>query len=154
MNVSGANKFWGEFEVGADERGRFLAPQEFRAGLGEEFVITRGPDRVALLVPNPVWQTIETRLYSDPITSPSRILQRLFASRYQISADSRGRITIPRNLQNWMQQSDDREMTLLGQGSCIEVWDRKRWLEYQENFTSANIIDAAKALDLQEVFKL
>lgn len=144
-------KMFGEFELSADDRGRFIVPIEFRHALGKKFTITRGPDRVALLIPETVWNPIQEELYGKDFNIASHLLHRLFANRSEISTDNRHRTTIPKSLQDWMKLGDGKEIVLLGMGSVVEIWAGPIWKEYQTNFNFANIFEAAEAVGLAPI---
>ncbi len=148
------NGFWGESEHGIDDKGRLLVPLQYRENLGNEFVVTRGPDRVILVFRLDAWEQIEGALYRDEMGSKSRILQRLFSSRFEVSMDGRGRFSIPKVLREWAQIEPGGCVILLGQGRTIEIWSQKIWKQYQDNFTSANTLEAAAEMGLGELFRL
>lgn len=154
MGASSDRSFWGESEHSLDDKGRLILPKEYRALLGDECVIVRGPDHVLLLFGAAVWSQLEPRLYGDVLGSPSRILQRLFSSRQAVSVDARARISIPKVLRDWADIDVNDSVILLGQGQSIEIWSRRNWVEYQKTFTSANTLEAATQLGLGDLFRL
>jgi MraZ protein len=154
MGTSGDRSFWGESEHSVDDKGRLILPKEYRAMLGDECVLARGPDHVVLIFGSAVWSQLETRLYGDVLGSPSRIMQRLFSSRQAVRIDARARISIPKVLRDWAGIEVNDRIVLLGQGQSIEVWSHKNWAEYQKTFTAANTLEAASQMGLGDLFKL
>ena len=121
MGASSDRSFWGESEHSIDDKGRLILPKEYRAMLGEECVLTRGPDHVVLVFAGAVWSQLEARLYGDLLGSPSRILQRLFSCRQAVRMDARARVSIPKVLRDWANIELNDRVILLGQGQSIEV---------------------------------
>ena len=154
MGASGDRSFWGESEHSLDDKGRLILPKEYRALMGEECVLARGPDHVVLIFGAAVWSQLETRLYGDVLGSPSRIMQRLFSSRQAVKIDVRGRISIPKVLRDWADIELSGSVVLLGQGQSIEVWSKRNWDDYQTTFTAANTLEAAAQMGLGDLFKL
>lgn len=154
MGASSDRSFWGESEHSVDDKGRLILPKEYRAMLGDECVLTRGPDKVVLIFGSAVWSQLEARLYGDLLASPSRILQRLFSCRQAVRMDARARISIPKVLRDWAGIELNDKVVLLGQGQSIEVWGRQNWVEYQKTFTSANTLEVAAQMGLGDLFRL
>ena len=154
MSELWAKKLFGEYEINLDDKGRFTVPPEFREGLGDSFVLTRGPDQVALMIPMAVWAPIEQDLYGPTVKISSRLLQRLFAFRQEVHPDTRSRLMLPKTLQDWMRVEGDQQAVLLGMGSIVEIWTRSNWIEYQRNFSYENVIEAAESLGITQAFRL
>src|SRR5690349_746787 len=57
-------RMWGRFEHSLDDKGRVIVPQKFRDKLGEEFVLTIGPDHHIRAYPMPIWDAMDEQLAS------------------------------------------------------------------------------------------
>ena len=141
-------QFWGEFEHSLDDRGRIVFPQEFRASLGEEFVISRGPDGALLIFPTMVWLEIEQKLQGAILQRETGFLQRMFGGRTFVRLDPQGRLVLPKHLREWAGFDDNNVSILVGQGPKIEVWSKTRWRAFHANFTYDRMYDAAEKVGL------
>ena len=55
----------GKYEQNIDAKGRVSIPAKFRAALGENFVVTAGEEKCALLYPVEEWNKFMERIASD-----------------------------------------------------------------------------------------
>src|SRR5438132_14185114 len=103
MASSDDYSFWGEHEQRVDEKWRVIMPQEFRAPLGEEFIIARGPDRATWVFPKTSWEDIEGSLRGGPALQRERafLRQLLVGSRTLVKLDMQGRLALPKHLRDW-----------------------------------------------------
>lgn len=146
MQVSTSYSFWGEHDHFVDDKGRVLMPQDFREGLGEEFVATRGPDKTIYVFPVPVWNEIQERLSSLLLEEGAGFLQRMFGGRTIVRIDPQSRLAIPKHLREWA--GIDRSAVLVGQGQKIEIWSKSAWDAYHTNFTSEQMYRSLKEAGL------
>lgn len=87
--------------------------------------MTRLVDRLALgIFPAVRWEEIENRLEKMSTVQPKVQTARriLLGHAVDCPIDGNGRISIPQSLRQVA--SLDREVSLLGTGNCIELWDR------------------------------
>lgn len=143
--------FWGEYEHGVDDKGRVIIPQDLRARLGDEFVVTRGPDRAIYAFPVPVWEALEPGLKASVLQRQAGFLQRMLGGRAYVRLDPQFRLAIPKHLREWAGITSVQTAILIGQGQKIEVWSKPNWDAYNERFTYENMFDAAEAVGLAEV---
>lgn len=140
---------WGEHEHFVDDKGRLLCPTEFRDSLGEEFVVTRGPENTLFIFPMPVWSTIEQNLQTHVLNKHSGLLQRMLGGRALTRLDPQGRMTIPRHLREWANLNELPHTVLVGQGSKVEIWPKSKWIEYRKTaFSFDAMYEAADAVGL------
>jgi MraZ protein len=144
--------FWGEHEHGVDDKGRLVMPQDFRGSLGDEFVVTRGPDKAILVFPKPVWDEIEQRLQVGVLQRQTGFLQRMLGGRSIVKLDPQFRLAIPKHLRDWARIDSSHGAVLIGQGPKIEIWNKDVWDAYNnDRFTYENMYDAAEAVGLAAV---
>lgn len=138
--------FRGEFQHVVDEKGRLIVPARFRDILGDPFIITKGLDNCLWVYPMPEWETLEAKLRSLQITKPdARAFVRFFsAGACECTFDKQGRILIPNNLRAYARL--DKDVTVIGVITRVEIWDRRRWEEYSTSLSPEAI--AEKIVDL------
>jgi MraZ protein len=153
MENSADLQFWGEFEHGVDDKGRVVMPQDFRGPLGDEFIVTRGPDRAIFVFPITIWEDIEQKIQSPILQRQTGFLQRMLGGRQFVKLDPQFRLAIPKHLRDWAQISQSESAVLVGQGKKIEIWSKRNWDEYNNNFTYDRMFDAAEAVGLAEVLE-
>src|SRR5690242_10140884 len=101
MPDSTNNELWGEYEQSVDDKGRIVLPQDLRAPLGDEFVITRGPDRAVWLLPRAQWETIYRQIKPGAInTRQAALLQRQHGGRAYVKTDAQFRLTVPKHFRD------------------------------------------------------
>ncbi|MGM8211844.1 division/cell wall cluster transcriptional repressor MraZ [Virgibacillus sp. W0430] len=122
--------FMGEFQHNIDTKGRMIVPAKFRAGLGEEFVVTRGLDKCLFIYPMDEWKDLEEKLKKLPLTKKdARAFTRFFFSgAMECEVDKQGRINIPQPLRNYALL--EKECVVIGVSNRVEVWSSTIWEDY------------------------
>jgi len=151
MDTATEYRFWGEFEHAVDDKGRVIIPQDFRGPLGEEFVVTRGPDKAIFVLPLPVWERFEQGLQTPVLQRESGFLQRMLGGRTLVKLDPQYRLGIPKHLRDWANITQSQAAVIIGQGSKLEIWSKTVWDEFSANFTSENMYKAAETVGLAEI---
>ena len=129
--------FMGEYSHSIDAKGRLIMPAKFREQLGDEFVVTKSPDKCLYVYTNEEWKNFEEKLATLPITNKgTRQLVRFFlAGAASCEVDKQGRILLPAVLREYAEL--DKEVVLAGTSKRIEIWDKDRYLadqkEYEDN---------------------
>ncbi len=119
--------FLGRYAHNVDSKGRLAIPARFREALGAEVVITRGIDRCLSLYPLDTWTPLAERVSSLSISDPdARNFRRMvFAEASYLDVDRQGRVLLPADLRQYAEI--DREATVVGVHSYIEIWSPGRW---------------------------
>ena len=119
--------FMGEYNHTVDAKGRLIVPSKFREQLGDEFVVTTGPDGCLFVYENTEWKALEEKLHALPLTNANaRKFSRFFlAGSTTCEVDKQGRILLPAVLRDFA--GIDKEAVLVGVGSRIEIWNREAW---------------------------
>ena len=131
--------FLGEYEVTSDTKGRFLLPAGFRKQLPEEwgnqFVISRGIEPCLTLYPRKTWEPIFSEISQLNDFDPKvRQFQRMFLNgATTIELDTAGRILLPPNLKAYA--SLDKDAIMVAAVKKIEIWDKRKYQEFFENFS-------------------
>ncbi|PZS12138.1 MAG: hypothetical protein DLM64_05590 [Solirubrobacterales bacterium] len=133
--------FRGTFEHALDAKHRLTVPAKFRAALSGGVVLAAShevssgsPRSVSIWTPDG-YEAFTTQTLSglNPSSPRARELGRFFFnSSFDSELDSANRVMIPPPL---MRYADlDKEVIVTGSGKCIEVWDRKRYDGYRDDF--------------------
>ena len=129
--------FMGEYSHSIDAKGRLIMPAKFREQLGDEFVVTKSPDKCLYVYTNEEWKNFEEQLATLPITNKgTRQFVRFFlAGAASCEVDKQGRILLPAVLREYAEL--DKEVVLAGTSKRIEIWNKDRYLadqkEYEDN---------------------
>ena len=151
MLISTENELWGEFEQSVDDKGRIVLPVDLRAPLGEEFVITRGPDRAAWLLPRPQWELIYKQIRPGaPDSRQAAILQRQHGGRAYVRTDAQFRLTVPKHFRDYAGINEDHKAVFIGIGVKVELWSKENWDIYSRSlFNSEVVFTASEELENQ-----
>jgi MraZ protein len=113
-----------------DEKGRIILPAKFRDGLSDGLVLTKGQDRCLV-----VWPRDEFDAYAEQLRANAQASARVramtrvfFSSAFDEAVDKQGRLTIPPVLRDYA--GLDRELTVVGADTRIEIWSTAVWDEY------------------------
>ena len=122
--------FLGTHTPRLDEKGRLFLPAKYRDKLAHGLVITRGQERCLYVFPMDEFVKITQRFQEAPTSSKAaRDYMRVFLSGASDEIpDKQGRVTVPAALRQYA--GLDRECTVIGTGSRVEVWDTAAWEEY------------------------
>ena len=130
-------RFSGEYSNTLDLKNRVNIPAKFRKALDpindRTFVITRGFDSCLTLYPISEWNIVEQQLASlSSIRNRNREFVRSIV-RYAsyVQYDKQGRIIIPDNLKVYA--SIDREVSIIGMISKIELWSPEKIKKYDND---------------------
>lgn len=123
--------FRGVAQLNLDSKGRLAIPARFRDALAARcsghLVVTGDADRCLLIYPLPDWEPIEQKLMTlSSFNAQIRELQRrLVGYAEDVVMDATGRILVPPALRAYAQL--DKAVTLIGQGSKFELWNKENW---------------------------
>ncbi|WP_040158695.1 division/cell wall cluster transcriptional repressor MraZ [Mobilicoccus massiliensis] len=129
--------FLGTHTPRLDDKGRLILPAKFRERLAGGLVVTRGQERCLYVFPMDEFVRVADDLRAAPVTSKAvRDYLRVFLSGASDEIpDKQGRVTIPPALRQYA--GLDRECTVIGAGSRVEVWDTAAWNAYLESTEQA-----------------
>jgi MraZ protein len=121
--------FLGEHQHSLDAKGRVILPARFRDQLASGAFVSKGLDGCLF-----IYTPDEFRRVAEQAREAARRSERerqaarsLFAGAAEVVPDKQGRIPIPANLREYA--GLEREVTLAGVFSRIEIWDTQRWRE-------------------------
>lgn len=124
--------FLGEYQHTLDSKGRLILPSAFREALGEGLVMTVGVDRCLTVHPQRDWEHVLEGLRNLRTTDrKERAFARVMtSSAHAEELDKQGRITIPARLREYA--SLDRDVTVVGADSRVELWNTPSWEVYRD----------------------
>src|SRR6478735_6999386 len=122
--------FLGTHTPRLDEKGPLFLPAKYRERMAGGLAVTRGQERSLFIYP------------MDEFGKVARDYMRVFLSGASDELpDKQGRFTIPANLRQYA--GLDREVTVIGAGARLEVWDSAVWNAYLEQ-TEQSFADTAQ----------
>jgi len=134
-------QFMGEYNHSIDAKGRIIVPSKFRELLGERFVVTKGLDGCLWVFPSEEWESFSEKLRSLPVANKDarKFVRHFMAGAMDAELDKQGRILLPQNLRDFAELEKD--ITMVGTGARIEIWDKKAW---EKGSTYDNMDDIAE----------
>lgn len=123
--------FIGQYLHTLEAKGRLAIPKQFRSSLGRRAVITKGLDGCLFLFSAEAWHDFSQKIAKMSLTKKdSRSFSRFLTfSAAEASLDSQGRILIPDHLRQFAGLK--KHVMVAGASSRVEVWDKKRFDQYQ-----------------------
>jgi MraZ protein len=124
--------FRGRFEFSIDSKGRISIPSKFREILSEKYenrLVITNFDRGLLAFPYNEWLLLEEKTGTLNLLKreTSAFYRFFYSSATDCSIDKQGRLLIPPSLREYANLQKD--VVLLGEGKCIEIFSKERWLE-------------------------
>jgi len=122
----------GEYKYIIDSKKRLALPVKFRKELGKQVIVTEGFDGCLSVYSQKEWEVtlnnIREKMPSG--SAESRKFNRVFLGKAaEIALDKLGRILIPDYLKKYA--GLEKNVTVCGLGNKLEIWDSKRWSQYQ-----------------------
>ena len=124
--------FLGQFEYTLDAKNRLTIPPKFRGALSDGVVLAKEIDPCISVWPMAGWLAHTERILADrdELDEDTRDYRRLIhAGAYEGQLDAAGRIMLPQPLIERV--SLEREVSLIGHLTVIEVWSREHWAKRQ-----------------------
>ncbi|MBE6098542.1 MAG: division/cell wall cluster transcriptional repressor MraZ [Anaerovibrio sp.] len=138
----------GEYMHSIDAKGRVILPADFRAELGDTFIVTKGLDGCLFIYAQSEWDQLSEKLRQLPLakTEARAFVRFFFAGARQVELDKQGRFLVPATLRQ--HASLQKDVVLIGVSSRIEVWSKEEWLKYNEDINPAVSAIAETLADL------
>jgi MraZ protein len=130
--------FLGEYQPNLTDGSRLALPKKLREQIiGDEVVLSRGFEKCIFVYDKQDWIIESQKQVDNPITdSKTRDLRRyMFAGASDSKLDTQGRIIVPSNLLTYA--GIDKDITVIGAGDHIEIWNTNNWTEYFENVSNS-----------------
>ena len=121
--------FVSEYNHSLDTKGRLIIPSKFRESLGDTFMVTKGLDGCLSIYDMEGWKLLEEKLKVLPLTNANarKFTRFMLGGAIECEVDKQGRILLPANLREFAHLTKD--VTLVGVGNRIEIWDKEAWAE-------------------------
>ena len=122
--------FLGTHTPRLDDKGRLFLPAKFREELSEGLVLTRGQERCLYVFSAREFERVHEQMRAAPLSSrQARDYIRVFLSGASDEVpDKQGRVTVPAPLRQYA--GLDRDVTVIGAGTRVEIWDSESWNTY------------------------
>ena len=132
-----------------DAKGRFAMPTRHREQLaalcGGQLTLTRDSSGCLLVFPRPAWETFRDKVMTLPMSAAG--WKRLFlGNAMDVEIDAAGRVLVSPELRE--AAGIGKEVTLLGQGSRLELWDRALLKAHEEKILASEMPAALLDSDL------
>ena len=116
--------FHGTFDHSLDAKHRLTVPSKLRAAFSEGAFVVEGADRCLSLYPSTT--------YSALVDAALAGLNPLSA--HAVELDSAGRVMLGAKLAE--HAGIDRDVTVIGAGDCLELWDPSTWEAYDRDLSA------------------
>jgi MraZ protein len=126
-----------------DGKGRFGLPARHRDALlatpEAPLTLTKHPVGALMLFPAPAWERFSERVAELPFAASA--WKRVFlGNACEVEADASGRVLVPPELRQFAGLV--RDITLLGMGSHLELWDTARYATHEAQVLQSPMPDA------------
>ena len=134
-----------EFFVGhklhkIDNKGRISIPANMRAGLGQEFIASRGFGKCIALFPLEEWNAFLKRIHDDVNQSDRKQLEFFFlANAEKLSLDGQGRLLLNETLRKQASLLDEDKAEVFGNNRRIEIWNCELFAQQLSSIDEAAI---------------
>ncbi len=113
--------FGGEFRHGIDQKNRLFIPSKLREDLGATFVVAKDIREKCLKVYSQKgWEEYLAPIREQNRRLKEKVMRYLNATMVQVSPDSQGRITLPKELTDYAEI--DRTAVVVGCCDYAEIW--------------------------------
>lgn len=130
------SSFKGSYLYSVDNKGRINIPSKLRKYLSPEandnFVVTRGYEQCLFVYPQDEWMRLEESIRQLSSTNPKHrfFTRTLCQHAAEVQLDGQARITVPKELLQFSGIESD--VMIIGVLERIELWNPKRYEEYQQ----------------------
>lgn len=138
--------FIGTYQHNIDAKGRIIMPAKFREELGESFYVTKGINNCLFVLSQEQWEAFIEKINSQPMSKASGLARFFCAGADEAVPNAQGRILIPEHLRQYA--SLDKEVTVIGSGNKVEIWNTQNWNRFIGEQNQDNILEAMELLGI------
>jgi len=133
---------YGTYEHTIDAKGRLFIPARLREKLGDIFYVTISPEECLTIYSGKNWDKLVELIESMPRVAQKE-LRTLFSHAHECELDGQGRILLPLKLREIGGLKNN--VTIVGIGGNIEIWDSERWAKIDEAESSPEYVESVLA---------
>lgn len=128
--------FLGEYQHSLDAKGRVILPAKFRDQLERGAYIAKG-DGCLFVYTTEEFESVAAQMREQAKQNRTRreAARTFFAGAIEIAPDKQGRVAIPQHLREYA--ALDRDVTVAGVFSRIEIWDSAAWRDRERTGDAA-----------------
>ena len=120
---------YGKYEHTVDAKGRLFVPSKLRENLGETFYVMPGSDTCLNVYSTAGWEKVQQRINAIPLSRRGDV-RILLSNIQECTPDKQGRFLLTPELRQYA--SLEQEVTFLGQGDHVEIWNREVYKASEE----------------------
>lgn len=130
------NLFFGSYSHSLDDKNRLVIPRKLREKVEDKLFVLKGFDGALSLFKPEGFEKLVSEINSLPFNDKaSRAFARIqLASVCELELDKLGRVQFPSNLLE--KYRIGRDVTIIGAGDHIEVWNEDAYREYEKQVDS------------------
>ena len=124
-------QFLGEHQHRIDAQGRVAIPARYREEFRHGIYLSKGLDPCVWVFSPQGWEEWAGAVGAMPLNQRrARVLRELvLGSAYGLDLDRQGRVLVPPPLRRYADLAE--EVVIIGGGSFLGLWDRRRWEEQE-----------------------
>lgn len=135
--------FVDEYERQLDERGRIILPSKLRESVQNTVYITQSTSEKCLhLYTEEEWSKVAAKVNQLPTATDANaaaFVRLFFGKATAVTVDKQGRVPIAKRLIDYAGLS--KEVVLVGANTRLEIWDAKKWADYQSKLSENIMMD-------------
>ena len=135
----------GTYNQSMDQKGRMAFPSKLREIMGERLIVTKGVDGCLFVYSVEDFAQKAEKLKALPMAQGLRLQRSFMANAVELEADKQGRILIPAILRSI--PALEKDITVVGVSDHCEIWDQKRWEEFNLSITDEMLMQALEGAD-------
>ncbi|SDB38569.1 MraZ protein [Ruminococcaceae bacterium FB2012] len=136
----------GTFYQSVDVKGRMTFPAKLRECIGERFIVTRGSADCLFVYARDDFYRRAAKISKLPMSeSRDKLLRSFTANAAEVEPDKQGRILIPGPLREYAFL--DKEAVVIGVSDRCEIWDKKRWDDFNNSIDMGELLKSLEGLD-------
>jgi MraZ protein len=128
----------GVYQHTIDAKGRLAVPVRLREDLGESFYVTLSTEKCLSAYSHDSWNDLMDKIKALPRLSQKK-MRPLFSHAAKCELDAQGRILLPQALRDFANLS--KNVTIVGTGELVEIWDSAEWTTIDEVETTPEYIE-------------
>ena len=145
------NSYTGIYEAKLDTKCRIVIPQSFRNELGEDFKIFLAFNRKCLyIMDNKKYNETSYKLSQLSFKRYSTMSKMIHGYCFSVKPDKQGRIVLPPQLRKRINLDVGSDVTILGLGMYIEIWQSEKYEQAFDEITPEDIEEVESYIDLSD----